>query len=136
LRLLEDFKVAKTYKKSRTKQEASELLKAPFDRAIKAVADAIGDSKRDHLWRSPRWVEFNFLPYGPSGNGHERTLCAFRCAANFSGARFGFRAPIEVDHRLRELLLKALQRTARAFRMKRMRLAHTPGGAIARCALM
>jgi hypothetical protein len=37
----------------------SEMLDTSFGVALKAVADALGDSKRSDVWMSPRWADYD-----------------------------------------------------------------------------
>jgi hypothetical protein len=60
LQLLKRFKITRIYEKDGSLQDASELLQTSFPKAIKALADAIGDSKREDLWKSPRWVDYDW----------------------------------------------------------------------------
>lgn len=60
LRLLQKFSITRAYEKDGSLQEASELLHTSFPKAIKAVADAIGDSKREDLWKSLRWADYDW----------------------------------------------------------------------------
>jgi hypothetical protein len=60
LRLLKRFKMIRTYEKDGSLQEAAELLQTSFPKAIKALADAIGDSKREDLWKSTHWIDYDW----------------------------------------------------------------------------
>ncbi|MGD1036763.1 MAG: GIY-YIG nuclease family protein [Roseiarcus sp.] len=60
LRLLQRFKITRTYEKDGSLQEASELLQTSFPNAIKALAETIGDSKRENLWKSARWADYDW----------------------------------------------------------------------------
>lgn len=61
LKLLADCRVSRTYAKDGETQEATELLRVTFARAIKAVSSAIGSEKPGELW-----IEKSRRAYDPS----------------------------------------------------------------------
>ncbi|MBN9071237.1 MAG: GIY-YIG nuclease family protein [Rhizobiales bacterium] len=54
------FKVLRAYEKDGLQQEATELLRTTFTKAINAVAAAIGDERATELWKSPCWKDYEF----------------------------------------------------------------------------
>jgi hypothetical protein len=60
IRHLDAFRAAQPYDKDGSQQEAGEMLRTTFTKALKAVADAIGDERPKELWRSERWKDFEF----------------------------------------------------------------------------
>ncbi len=60
LRLLQRFKISRPYEKDGSPQDAGELLQTSFPKALKAIADAIGNSKRADLWMSPHCADYNW----------------------------------------------------------------------------
>ncbi|MEN3145632.1 GIY-YIG nuclease family protein [Ochrobactrum sp. WV_118_8] len=60
LRRLNGYKIVRTYDKDGSAQDAAEMLKTSFSKAINAVAQAIGADAAKELWKSPHWKDFDF----------------------------------------------------------------------------
>ncbi|MFI0848420.1 GIY-YIG nuclease family protein [Mesorhizobium sp. IMUNJ 23232] len=60
IRQLQAYRVRQTYNKDGSDQEAGEMLKTSFTKAIKAMASAIGDEGAHELWKSPLWKDYEF----------------------------------------------------------------------------
>ena len=60
LRSLKRYKVARHYMKSGSQQEAAELLKTSFSKALVAVVDAIGPSGCKDPWMSPSVADYEW----------------------------------------------------------------------------
>ena len=60
LQMLEHLRVRRTYNKEGNNQEASELLKTNFTRALKAVVAAIGEEKPRQPWMSSEIRKYEF----------------------------------------------------------------------------
>jgi hypothetical protein len=59
LRLLRKFKIVRTYEKDGFSQQAEDLLETSFRNAIKAISDAIGESRRENLWMCRHWADYD-----------------------------------------------------------------------------
>ena len=60
IRRLTAFRVLRTYDKDGSQQEAAEMLRTSFTKAINAIASAIGHEKARELWKSPQWKDYEF----------------------------------------------------------------------------
>ncbi|MER8809234.1 GIY-YIG nuclease family protein [Mesorhizobium australicum] len=60
IRRLKAFRVLRTYAKDGSQQEAAEMLRTSFTKAINAVAAAMGKENSTELWKSPQWRDFEF----------------------------------------------------------------------------
>lgn len=58
LRGLEHFKTGRGYRKDGSSQQASEILRIGFSKAIDAISRAIGNSPRSDVWISPYWSDY------------------------------------------------------------------------------
>lgn len=60
IRLLNAYRVTRTYDKDGLEQEAAEMLQTSFTKAINAMAAAIGNEKVGELWKSSNWKSYEF----------------------------------------------------------------------------